>query len=184
VIQALAKEITMNILKITQIGPGKVASFHIKDSLRPEDEVFRLFQSWAGTSGLLESHRFVPVFGFNNPWGPQGKPRGYEIWCFLDRLGQLDLSGVTVKDFPGGLFAVTTIPGIDLISRFAPELRRAIEQHPHYELDYPTDYRHGVDPSPEFEMVYTPKAQERDEFVLDYFIPIRRTGRQEDAGDA
>jgi len=39
--------------------------------------------------------------------------------------------------------------------------------------DYPEDYRHGVDPSPKPEMVYTPKAREASEFVLDYFIPIR-----------
>ena len=167
----------MNVLKITQLEPGKVASFHVKDSLSPEDEVFALFDSWAQENGLPDSHRFVPVFGFNNPWGQEGEPRGYEIWCFLDSLGEVDLTSATVKDFPGGLFAVTTIPGIDLIRRFAPELRRTIEEHPRYDMDYPSEYRHGVDPSPEFEMVYTSNTEGSGYCILDYFIPIKEVGQ-------
>ena len=163
----------MNVIKITRIEPGRVVSFHIKDSQSPEDEVFRLFNTWAEANGLLDSHRFVPVLGFNNPFGLEGKSHGYEIWCFLDRLGEVDLTGVTIKNFPGGLFAVTTISGLDLIPSFAEQLRNTIEQHPQYKLNYPDDYRHGVDPSPEFEMIYTPKARRADEFVLDYFIPIK-----------
>ena len=87
----------MNILKIVRLESCKVASFHVKDSLAPEDEVFTRFRTWAEANGLLEKHRFLPVLGFNHPWGPEGKPRGYEIWCFLDGLGQVDLSSVTVR---------------------------------------------------------------------------------------
>jgi DNA gyrase inhibitor GyrI len=166
----------MNVLKITRLEPGKVASLHVKDSLTPENEVFALFRAWADANGLLEKHRFVPVLGFNHPWGPEGEPRGYEIVCFLDGLGEVDLSGVTVKQFEGGLFAVTTIPGIDVIPQHARELRRAIDSHPRYATDHPPDYVHGVDPSPEYEMVYTPNAQRMEDFVLDYFIPIKEIG--------
>jgi hypothetical protein len=34
-----------------------------------------------------------------------------------------------------------------------------------------------VDPSAELEMVYTPHAQRMEDFVLDYFVPIREVGR-------
>jgi DNA gyrase inhibitor GyrI len=163
----------MNVLKITRLEPGRVASFHVKDSLTPENEVFALFRAWAEANGLLEKHRFLPVLGFNHPWGPEGEPRGYEIVCFLEGLGEVDLSGVAVKQFEGGLFAVTTIPGIDVIRQYAQELRSAIEAHPHYAADYPDGYRHRIDPVPEYEMVYTPNAQRMEDFVLDYFIPIR-----------
>ena len=163
----------MNILKITRLQPCRVASFHVTDSLTPEDEVFALLGKWAEANGLLEKHRFLPVLGFNNPWGPEGEPRGYEIWCFLEGLGEVDLSGVSVKEFKGGLFAVTTIPGLDRIPKFAQQLRRAIDAHPRYATDYPPDYRHGVDPVPEFEMVYTPNARRAEDFALDYFIPIK-----------
>ena len=164
----------MNVLKITRLEPGKVASFHVKDSLTPEDEVFALYRAWAEANGLLEKHRFLPVLGFNHPWGAEGEPRGYEIWCFLEGLGEVDLSGVTVKQFKGGLFGVTTIPGIDVIPQYARELRRAIDDHPRYAADYPAGYQHGIDPSPEYEMGYTPSAQRMEDFVLDYFVPIRQ----------
>ena len=97
------------------------------------------------------------------------------IWCSLHWIGETDLSGVAVKDFPGGLFGVTTIPGIDVIPKYAARLRHAIDSHPKYATAYPEDYRHGVDPSPELEMVYTPNAQRAEDFVLDYFIPIVET---------
>lgn len=163
----------MNVLEITRLEPCKVASFHVKDSLTPEADVFKLFRNWAEANGLLERHRFLPVLGFNNPWGPEGKPRGYEIWSFLEGLGEVDLSDVTVKNFPGGLFAVTTIPGIDVIPEYAQQLRVAIDAHPRYATAYPEKYQYDVDPSPELEMVYTPNAQRAEDFVLDYFIPIK-----------
>ena len=163
----------MNVLKITRLEPCNVASFHVRDSLTPEHEVVDLFQKWAEATGLLPRLRFIPVLGFNHPWGPMGEPRGYEILCFLDGLGDVDLSDVTVKEFPGGLFAVTTIPGIDVIREYAQPLRQAIKSHPRYEWDYPENYRHGVDPSPEYEMVYTLHAEKADFHVMDYFIPIR-----------
>ena len=169
----------MNILKITRLEPGKVASFHVKDSLTPENEVFTLFRTWSEANGLLERYRFLPVLGFNHPWGPEGEPRGYEIWCFLDRLGDVDLSGASVKDFEGGLFGVTTIPGIDVIPHYAQQLRQAIDAHPRYATDYPPDYQHGVDPVSEFEMIYTPDAQRAEDFVLDYFVPIKVIGEQD-----
>jgi DNA gyrase inhibitor GyrI len=168
----------MNPIKITRLEPGKVVSFHVKDSLQPEKEVFERFHEWAEANGLPETHRYLPVLGFNNPWGPEGKRRGYEILCFLEGLGDVDLSGVTVKDFPGGLFAVTTIPGLDVIAEYGRQLRRAIDSHPRYAMDYPEHHRCEVDPSPELEMVYTPKAQRPDDFVLDYFIPIKEIARE------
>ncbi|MDY6834623.1 MAG: effector binding domain-containing protein [Chloroflexota bacterium] len=163
----------MNMLKITRLEPCKVVSFHVKGSLTPEEEVFALFRNWAQTRGLLEKHRFLPVLGFNNPWGPEGKPRGYEIWCFLEDLSDLNLYEVTVKDFPGGLFGVSTVPGLDVIPEFVQQLRQAIDSHPRYETDYPAGYRHGIDPVPEYELIYTPNARRMEDFVLDYFIPIK-----------
>ena len=96
----------MNFLKITRLEPCRVVSFHVEDSLTPEDDVFAIFNAWAAATGLLEKHRLLPVLGFNHPWGPEGKPRGYEIWCALNGLGEVDLAGVTVKDYPGGLYGV------------------------------------------------------------------------------
>jgi len=174
------------MLKITRLEPGRVASFHVRSSLAPEDEVFDRFRHWARANGLPARLRFLPVLGFNHPWGREGELRGYEIWCFLDGLGEVDLTGIEVKEFPGGLFAVTTIPGLDVIPEYATALRSAVEAHPRYALAWPPGHQCEVDPSPELELVYTPNAERPDAFVLDYFVPIRevdlRRGDQEAAG--
>ena len=169
----------MHVLKITRLDPGKVVDRNSQSWPAFEDEVFTEFRTWAESTGLLAKHRFVPLLGFNHPWGPEGEPRGYEIWCFVDGYDDLDLSGLVVKDFPGGLFAVTSIPGLDVIPEYATALRQAVEAHPEYALAYPEGYRHGTDPSPEYEMVYTPRAQRMEDFVLDYFVPIRRVSPPE-----
>ena len=173
----------MHILKITRLEPGKVVSFHVRDSRAPEEEVFARFHTWAAANGLLERHRFIPLLGCNHPWGPVGEPRGYEVWCYLDGLGDVEVSGHQFTEgtawvqgllyFSGGLYAVTTIPGIDVIPEYAQRLRHAVEAHPRYTANYPEGYRHGIDPVPELEMVYTPRATQPEDFVLDYFVPIR-----------
>ncbi|MCP4754897.1 MAG: GyrI-like domain-containing protein [Proteobacteria bacterium] len=170
----------MNLLKITRLEPCEAVSFHIERSIHPEDEVFAQFHEWSEAKGLLEKLRFVPVLGFNNPWGSEGNPRGYEILCFLAEFEDIDLSNAILKNFPGGLFAVTTIPGLDVIPEYAQRLRRAVDSHPRYATSYPENYRHGVDPSPELEMVYTPQAQRPEDFILDYFIPIKEIAQRSD----
>ena len=164
----------MLIFKTTQLEECRVASFHVSNSLAPEDEVFALFGAWAEKNSLFETYRFIPTLGFNHPFGEIGQKRGYELWVFIDRIHEADLSGLTIKTFRGGLFAVTTIPGLDLIPEYSRRLREAVDAHPLYETDYPADYRHGIDPCPEYEMVYTPNATREQDFILDYFIPIRR----------
>ena len=49
-----------------------------------------------------------------------------------------------------------------------------------YELNYPKNYRHGLDPVPEYEMIYTPHARKPEDFVLDYFIPIKEKAQPPD----
>ena len=161
----------MNMLKITRLEPCRAASFHVSNSFKPEQEAAAMFQAWAKAHGLIDKYRFLSVLEFNNPWGPDDKPRGYEIWCFLTGLDDVNLSDVIVKDFPGGLYAVTTVAGLDKIIDGIEFLHKQLKGHPRYEPDYPKGYRHGLDPVPEFEMVYTPEARRAEDFILDYFIP-------------
>ncbi len=87
-------------------------------------------------------------------------------------MGNVDLTGVKVKEFQGGLFAVITIAGLDRIMQGIELARKWIKQHPKYKLSYPDNYRHGVDPVPEYEVVYTPNAKTPEEFILDYYVPV------------
>ena len=163
----------MSFIRVTYIEPCKVASFHVKDSLTPEDGAYALYTEWAEKKGLLPERRFIPLIGFNHPWGPEGEKRGYELYCVLDNLGHVDLSDTSVKEFSGGLFAVTTIAGLDRIMRGIELIHRWLGGHPRYEANYPQDYRYGVDPSPEYEVVYNAFSQKPEEFILDYYITIK-----------
>lgn len=162
----------MSFIKVTRLEPCRVASFHVADSLTPEEEAYSLFLSWAESKGLLPEHRFIPLIGFNNPWGPIGEKRGYEFWCVLDNLGDVDLSGMVVKEFPGGLYAVITIAGLDRIMPGIKLIHRWVKDHPKYATNYPDGYQHGRDPSPEYEVAYT-MQQKAEEFILDYYVPIK-----------
>ena len=165
----------MSFIRVTRIEPCRVASFHVTGSLTPEEEAFSRFRAWAERTGLLPERRFVPLIGFNNPWGPEGEKRGYELWCVLDDLGDIDVSDATIKEFDGGLFVVVTIAGLDRIMPGIETAHQWLKKHPKYQADYPRDYRHGIDPSPEYEVVYTPNDENPAGFILDYYIPVRET---------
>ena len=164
----------MSFIRVTYLEPCRVASFHVTDSLTPEEEAYSLFYEWAERKGLLPEHRFIPLIGFNHPWGPVGEKRGYELWCVLDNLGNIELSDTIVKEFSGGLYAVVTVPGLDRIMQGIQLIHQWIKEHPKYETNYPEDYKHGVDPVPEYEVIYTPIASKPEEFILDYYIPIKK----------
>ena len=163
----------MSFIRVSYLEPCQVASFHVADSLTPEDEAHALFINWAEKKGILPEQRFLPLIGFNHPWGPEGEKRGYELVCVLENLGDIDLSDTVVKEFSGGLFAVITIPGIDRIMQGIELIHQWINNHPNYEANYPTDYRHGIDPTPEYEVVYTWNATKLEDYILDYYIPIK-----------
>jgi DNA gyrase inhibitor GyrI len=163
----------MSFIRVTYLEPCRVASFHVTDSLTPEEEAHSLFLGWAERKGLLPEHRFIPLIGFNNPWGPVGEKRGYELWCVLDNLGDIDLHDTIVKEFSGGLYVVITIPGLDRIMQGRELANKWLKDHPKYETNYAESYRHCIDPSLEYEVVYTPTAEKPEDFILDYYIPIK-----------
>jgi DNA gyrase inhibitor GyrI len=76
----------------------------------PEEDAWRSLRAWAGPAGLLDDHQHHPVFGFDNP-APSGgaDAYGYELWIAVD-AGVEPPEGVGLRDFPGGLYAVTSCP--------------------------------------------------------------------------
>ena len=61
----------------------------------------------------LESHRF---FGFNNPNPSPGSPNyGYEQWITVEKGTAAD-GDIEIKEFTGGLYAVTRCKGIPAIT--------------------------------------------------------------------
>lgn len=73
----------------------------------PEIEAWNTLLSWARRQGLvgeLHEHRF---FGFNHPGPGSGSPNyGYEQWMTVGP-GAAASDDIEIKDFPGGMYAVT-----------------------------------------------------------------------------
>ena len=94
-------------IRLEQLLPMRVARFRAV-SASPERDARVMLQQWAGPRGLLNDLTAHPVFGFNNPApSPHTREYGYEFWIRIDPDTRTE-DGIAVKDFPGGLYAVTT----------------------------------------------------------------------------
>ncbi len=91
---------------IEKLEPMRVASVRVV-SETPEREAWKKMREWAEPLGLLEDIDKNPVFGFNNPSpAPDRREYGYEFWISIGP--EIEPEGeVKVKEFPGGLYAVT-----------------------------------------------------------------------------
>jgi DNA gyrase inhibitor GyrI len=97
-------------VRIVRLEALRVAAAH-GFGANPEDQAWQKLLTWAKSKGLddLKAHRFL---GFNNPNPSAGSPNyGYEQWMTVKP--DVTAEGeVTIKDFPGGLYAVLRCPGI------------------------------------------------------------------------
>jgi DNA gyrase inhibitor GyrI len=89
----------------------------------PEEQAWQILIGWAKPEGLLDYPLAHPVFGFNNP--PPSRELaeyGYELWIGVDPKTDPP-HGIRLKDFPGGLYAVTSCPLADVSQRWKALLR-------------------------------------------------------------
>lgn len=94
-------------VKIVKLEPMRVASV-CAISKTPEHDAWEKMRAWAEPKGLLEDIERHSVFGFNNP-NPSSdrEDYGYEFWIRVEPDIKPE-GDVEVKEFEGGLFAVTT----------------------------------------------------------------------------
>lgn len=99
-------------VRIVTLEPMRVASAY-GFGAQPEEIAWRKLLAFAEAKGLDQgSARF---FGFNNPDPSPGSPNyGYEQWMTVgpDVEGEGD---ITIKEIPGGLYAVTRLEGLSEI---------------------------------------------------------------------
>jgi DNA gyrase inhibitor GyrI len=96
-------------VRIEKLEPMRVASVRAI-SKSPEDEAWKKMRTWAEPRGLLDNVKKNPVFGFNNPNPSPGKEEyGYEFWIKVGKDVEPE-GDIKIKEFKGGLFAVTTTP--------------------------------------------------------------------------
>jgi AraC family transcriptional regulator len=95
-------------VKIVRLEPIRVACVNGYGS-EPESLAFKKMSAYVEAKGLKtdgQQHRF---FGYNNPNPAPGSPNyGYDVWVTVDQSFQSE-GEVKVFDFPGGLYAVTSI---------------------------------------------------------------------------
>ncbi len=92
--------------RIVQLEPLRVASAHGFGE-GPETLAWDKLTAWARERGLWQDGTSRRFFGFNNPDPSPGSPNyGYETWMTVG--SEVESEGdINVKEFPGGLYAVT-----------------------------------------------------------------------------
>ena len=149
----------MSKVRIEQLPPMRVA-YAVAISQSPEGDSLDKLMTWAGQQGLLEgeSHR---VFGFDNPGpSPTETEYGYETWITVGPDTEAE-GEVQVKEFPGGLYAVTSITGIGDIG---PGWKQLIE--------WRENSQYQVGDQPCLEEHLSPPSASFDECRLDLYQPL------------
>jgi DNA gyrase inhibitor GyrI len=93
-------------VRIVTLPPLRVATF-LGYGTNPEELAMTKLQTWAKQRGFLDNRTEHRIFGFDSPVATPGTPnRGYEFWIVVGDDVQSD-GEATVKEFGGGLYAVT-----------------------------------------------------------------------------
>lgn len=156
----------LDVLIIT-LEPMRVASVQAI-SKSPEGEAWGKMQAWAEEHGLLDNIEKHPVFGFNNPDpSPDKEEYGYEFWIKIGSEIQSE-GDIKVKEFKGGLYAVTTTRLIvDPETNIIPAWKKLAEW-----VKKSSEYEFGAHQW--LEKALNPRAPP-EELVLDLYCPIKET---------
>ena len=150
-------------VRIVRLEPMRVASVRAFGE-SPEREAWDRLRHWAEPRGLLADLDRNPVYGFNNPNPePDRTEYGYEFWVAVtpDVEGA---GGVEIKDFAGGLYAVTRCRLLDDPNGSMPEVWRKLLEWVRLN-DYEWRRTH------ELEKPLDPWAAEQD-YLVELYLPI------------
>ena len=147
----------------------KMASFHVTNSEKPEEEAFEKLKLWAEAHGLFENPSKHQVFGRNNPM-PINKPklRGYEFLISLS--DNIETNDVDTLDFFGGLYVVVQSKGLEQMGQNWEKIMEWIKNSEKYTYGYPENYDHPNMPSLELEHHIEPL---KGPYLIDYYFPIK-----------
>jgi DNA gyrase inhibitor GyrI len=145
-------------VRIVELEPMTVASAYGFGE-EPEMQAWEILLTWAKSKGFnLQDQRF---FGFNNPNPSPGSPNyGYEQWMTVDSEAE-SVEGIEIKEFSGGLYAVTRCEGLQQITQLWKQLAIWREESKYQEAPYQW-----------LEECFTPEATQLEDFVFDLYAPI------------
>lgn len=152
-------------VRIIELEPMRVASAHVIGK-SPEEKAMAKLMPWAEKLGLLDNLEEHSVYGFNNPDpSPEKEEYGYEFWIKIGPEVQTE-NEIKVKEFGGGLYAVTTTRLIlDPTSSFIPAWKKLAEW-----VKANTKYDFGSHQW--LEKHINPRAAP-EEMILDLYCPIK-----------
>ncbi len=147
-------------VRIVTLEPLQVASAY-GFSESPEDLAFEIIHAFAAANNLLHDGELPNTFGFNNPDpSPGSKNYGYEVWLPLSSTVQAS-AGVKIKDFPGGLYAVNRLRGLQNIGERWQQLVQWCES---------SKYRFGNHQW--LEHLLSPASAPLEEYIFDLYLPV------------
>jgi DNA gyrase inhibitor GyrI len=147
-------------VKIIELEPMRVA-YAIGFGTSPEVEAWEKILTFGRSKGLLGDSDNARFFGFNNPDPSPGSPNyGYEQWLVVG--DDVEPGGdVKIKDFSGGLYAVTQFKGIENIGEVWKQLMMWQED---------SSYKLGIHQW--LEELLTPVDAPPEEYVFNLWLPI------------
>jgi DNA gyrase inhibitor GyrI len=149
-------------VQIVKLDPMRVASVHAFGA-SPENDAREKLISWAKPRGLLKIPKKYRVFGFNNPDpSPESPNYGYEFWITV-KSDMAPIDEIKIKDFPGGLYAVTRCEVKDPW-RDIPNTWKQLavwRENSQYEEAHHQYLEENISP-----------IEISDEFILDLYLPI------------
>ena len=149
-------------VRIVRLDPMRVISVH-GFGPEPEGVAWRKLWAWVERSGAARDGETQRVFGLNNPNPSAGSPNyGYEFWIEVGPDVQGD-GDAQVKEFGGGLYAVTRCHNLSQIGDVWHRLALWRENSPH---------RGGHHQWLEQHIGPLAAEQTPEELVLDLFLPI------------
>ncbi|OAA30438.1 hypothetical protein AT15_10390 [Kosmotoga arenicorallina S304] len=145
-------------VRVIELKPMKVA-YYRAESESPELDAWKVLLDWAEKEGLTELAT-TRYFGFDNPSpSPGNSVYGYEVWVTVPE-GCKPSGDIRLKDFSGGLYAVT--------STYLPDIgenwKRLIE------WVKASDYEFGT--SQCLEETISPRKMPDEQTQFDLYCPI------------
>jgi len=139
-------KLTKDKFRIVEVPPSKVVSFHAMGVFLgdPEPKASEKMRAWAKQQKIFAGPHDHKVYGFNNPdpkfikekgefLVDKDNPYGYEFWVTVD--DDFDPGAdVTVKQFHGGLYAVTSCKGVWELGKAWKELYTWVKESDAYKM--------------------------------------------------
>jgi effector-binding domain-containing protein len=153
---------TLTDVRIVDLPAMRVASA-LGYGTHPEDEAATRIVRFAQSIGLEPGMPGYRTFGFNNPNPSPGSPNyGYEIWLVVGPEVQAE-EPVTIKDVPGGKYAVTQFTGLSRIGEIWRALVAWFEDSPYTR---PPNWCRCL------EEVVNPAESDPEKWTFNLYLPI------------